>query len=142
MLFKIFTAVSMMNAVFWAVVRTEVSEERSASIIWVTRICELGTTLAIASNQCTQRSFASYCYSSYFHLDDGDATFLRNVGSHKSHTAYHPRIRHSCLQLCPHFVLIAFAYGSHCYHQPRKRPPSCSEGHLPLRQILVYPQSL
>jgi hypothetical protein len=29
-----------------ALVRTDVSEELSASIIWVTRICELGTTLA------------------------------------------------------------------------------------------------
>jgi hypothetical protein len=34
-------------------VRTDVSEELSASIIRVTRIIELGTTLAVASNQCT-----------------------------------------------------------------------------------------
>jgi hypothetical protein len=33
-----------------ALVRTEVSEERSASIIRVTRIGELGTTLAVTSN--------------------------------------------------------------------------------------------
>jgi hypothetical protein len=31
-------------------VRTDVSEERTASIIRVTRIVELGTTLAISSN--------------------------------------------------------------------------------------------
>jgi hypothetical protein len=33
--------------------RTDVSEELSASIIRVTRINELGTTLAATSNQCT-----------------------------------------------------------------------------------------
>jgi hypothetical protein len=48
-----------------AIVRTDVSEELSASIIRVTRIRELGTTLAVTSNRCT----------------------LRSVGSYKSHTA-------------------------------------------------------
>jgi hypothetical protein len=38
-----------------ALVRTDVSEELSASIIRVTRIGELGTTLAITSNQCMLR---------------------------------------------------------------------------------------
>jgi hypothetical protein len=33
-------------------VRTDVSEELSASITRVTRICELGTTLAVTSNRC------------------------------------------------------------------------------------------
>jgi hypothetical protein len=36
-------------------VRTNVSRERSASIIRVTRICELGTTLAVTSNQLMLR---------------------------------------------------------------------------------------
>jgi hypothetical protein len=49
-------AVTMRNAVFWDVsrvvlVRTDVSEERSASIIRMTRIGELGTTLAVTSNR-------------------------------------------------------------------------------------------
>jgi hypothetical protein len=35
--------------------RAHVSEERSASIIGVTRISELGTTLAVTSNRCTLR---------------------------------------------------------------------------------------
>jgi hypothetical protein len=35
-----------------ALVRTDVSDELSASIIKVTRIGELGTTLALTSNQC------------------------------------------------------------------------------------------
>jgi hypothetical protein len=51
-------------------VRADVSEEPSAPIIRVTRINELGRTLA-AADSC--------------HPDDGDATYLRNVSSHKSH---------------------------------------------------------
>jgi hypothetical protein len=38
-----------------ALVRTNVSEERSASIIRVTKIIELGTTLAVTSNRCKLR---------------------------------------------------------------------------------------
>jgi hypothetical protein len=34
-----------------ALVRTDVSEELSAPFIRVTRICELGTTLAVSSNR-------------------------------------------------------------------------------------------
>jgi hypothetical protein len=40
----------MKNTVFWDLVRIDVSEEISASIIRVTRIYELGATLAITSN--------------------------------------------------------------------------------------------
>jgi hypothetical protein len=36
-----------------ALVRTDVSEEHSASFIRMTRIGELGTTLAVTSNRCT-----------------------------------------------------------------------------------------
>jgi hypothetical protein len=38
-----------------ALVRTDVSEELTASFIRVTRIGELGTTLAVTSNRCTLR---------------------------------------------------------------------------------------
>jgi hypothetical protein len=38
-----------------ALVRTDVSEELSASFIRVTRIGELGTTLAVTSNRSTLR---------------------------------------------------------------------------------------
>jgi hypothetical protein len=38
-----------------ALVRTDVSEEIRASIIRVTRICELGTTLDVTSNRRTLR---------------------------------------------------------------------------------------
>jgi hypothetical protein len=53
-----------------ALVRTDNSEEFSASIIKVTRIGELGTTLAVTSNR------RSVCLCIH-----------RNVGSYKSHTA-------------------------------------------------------
>jgi hypothetical protein len=55
-------------------VRNYVSEELSASFIRVTRIGELGTTLTVISNGRK-------------HPDEGGATFLRTVGSYKSHTA-------------------------------------------------------
>jgi hypothetical protein len=45
---EVFTAVTMKNGVFWDV-RTDVSEELSASFIRVRRIGELGTTLAVTS---------------------------------------------------------------------------------------------
>jgi hypothetical protein len=38
-----------------ALVRTDVSEELSSSIVRVTRISELGITLAVTSNRCTLR---------------------------------------------------------------------------------------
>jgi hypothetical protein len=55
-----------------ALVRTNVSEELSASIIRVTRIGELGTTLAVTK-------FTDSC-----HPDDGGAKILLNFGSYKS----------------------------------------------------------
>jgi hypothetical protein len=65
-----------------ALVRTDVSEEPSASFIRVTRIDELGTTLAVTSNRRSVRRLLVACHS-----DEGGARFLRNVGSYKSHTA-------------------------------------------------------
>jgi hypothetical protein len=58
--FEVFTAVTMKNGVFWdltlvAFVRTDVSEEHSASFIRVTKSGELGTTLAVTSNRRTLR---------------------------------------------------------------------------------------
>jgi hypothetical protein len=47
-----------------ALVRTDFSEELSASFIKVTRICELGTTLAATSNRRTlQRNALVASYS-------------------------------------------------------------------------------
>jgi hypothetical protein len=45
-----------------ALVRTDVSEERIASIITVTRIGELGTTLAVTSNLSTLRKVGKVGY--------------------------------------------------------------------------------
>jgi hypothetical protein len=61
-----------------ALVRTDVSEELSASFISVTRIGELGTKLGVTST-------ASIVPSSPI-VDEGGAKFLRNVGSYKRHT--------------------------------------------------------
>jgi hypothetical protein len=60
-----------------ALVRTDVSEEPSASFIRVTGIGELGTTLVATRNRRNDSC----------HPDEGDDRFLRNVGSYKSHTA-------------------------------------------------------
>jgi hypothetical protein len=55
--FEVSTAVTMKNGVFWgcyavvALVRTDISEELSAFFIRVTRISEVGTTLATTSNR-------------------------------------------------------------------------------------------
>jgi hypothetical protein len=73
-----------------ALVRTDVSKEIIASNISVTRINVLETALAVTSNRRTLRRNAIHC-----HHDDGGNTFLRNVGFYNSHTAWHPKIRHS-----------------------------------------------
>jgi hypothetical protein len=54
--FEVFTAVTMNNVVFRmfrrvALVRTDVSEKRSASTMRATRISEVGTTLVVTSNR-------------------------------------------------------------------------------------------
>jgi hypothetical protein len=78
-------------------VRTDVSEELSASFIRVTRIGELGTTLAVTSNRSTLQGNTK-CYP-----DEGGARFFRNVGSYKSHTVRIPEdtilLPHSCFTL-------------------------------------------
>jgi hypothetical protein len=65
------TSAGMLRRV--ALVRTDLSEELSASIFRVTIIGELGTTLTVTSNRRM--------------LLRNSAKFLRNVGSYKSHTA-------------------------------------------------------
>jgi hypothetical protein len=58
-------------------VKTDVSEVLRAFIIRVTRIDELGTTLAVTSIRRTLRR----------NTNEGGAKFLLNVGSYKSHEA-------------------------------------------------------
>jgi hypothetical protein len=61
---------------------SEVSDERSASIIRVTRFGELGTTLALIA---TEVSYEEILCASVG--DDRSATFPRNVGYFKSYAA-------------------------------------------------------
>jgi hypothetical protein len=75
-----------------ALVRTDVSEELSASIK-ATRIGELGTTLVLTRTflrslrrlVVTASVFPSFTDSCY--PDEGGAKFLRIVGFYRSHTA-------------------------------------------------------
>jgi hypothetical protein len=78
-----------------ALVRTEVCEGLSASIIRVTRIYKVGTTLAVTSNRRMLRASTTSLYISSCHPVDGSAKFLRNAGYYKSHTALHPIRRHT-----------------------------------------------
>jgi hypothetical protein len=55
-----------------ALLRAYVSVERSASIIRVTRIGELGMSPYLTTDSC--------------HPDEGDVKFLRNFGFYKSRT--------------------------------------------------------
>jgi hypothetical protein len=71
-----------------ALVITDVSEELSASIIWVTRIGELGTTSAVTSNRSTLRiNSVSVAVNVISSPDEGCDTFLRNVSFYNSHMA-------------------------------------------------------
>jgi hypothetical protein len=63
--FEVFTAVTMKNGFFWDVMsygscKSDVSEELSASFIKVTRIGELGTTLAVTGNRRKLRRNTKY----------------------------------------------------------------------------------
>jgi hypothetical protein len=62
-----------------AILRTVVSEERSASIIRVKTIGEQGTALAVTINANVPSSL--FC----FQPDNGGYAFLRNNGSYKSY---------------------------------------------------------
>jgi hypothetical protein len=64
-----------------ALVRTDDSEERIFSIIKVTRIGELGTIMFL------RHVLRLLFTANVVHPNDGEDTFLRNVGSYKRHTA-------------------------------------------------------
>jgi hypothetical protein len=65
------------------VVRTDISEELSPSFIRVARIGELGTMLAVTSNQ---RRVHQLLVTASVVPDEGSAKFFQNVGSYMSHT--------------------------------------------------------
>jgi hypothetical protein len=60
-----------------ALVRTGVLEEGIASIIRITKIGEIGITLAVTSNR--RMMLIISC-----HPDDGGFIFLQNIGSYRS----------------------------------------------------------
>jgi hypothetical protein len=69
-----------------ALVGIDVSEELGASIIRVTKICELGTTLAVTRRE-NLKYYIFFLYGEATHHPyDGSAKLLRNVGSYKIHT--------------------------------------------------------
>jgi hypothetical protein len=80
--FEVFTAVDMKNGVFWDVTPC-------GSLVFLRSVRRLLITASVVPS------------SDYYHPDDGGAQFLRNVGSYKSHTAYHFRRRHSSRFLYP-----------------------------------------
>jgi hypothetical protein len=60
-----------------ALVRTDVSEELSASIIRVTRICEIGTTIAVTSNRRSVLHYISCLFSFMALCEVEPAWYLR-----------------------------------------------------------------
>jgi hypothetical protein len=74
---------------------TYVSEKHITSIVMVTRIGELGPTLAVNNNRSTLRLTMFLAIWLFVTLIMEAIRFLRNVGSHKSHTASYRRRRHS-----------------------------------------------
>jgi hypothetical protein len=74
-----------------ALVRSDVFEDRIASVISVERMSELGTTLAVTDFLVNVKLIVVRFFNPHY----GGDTVLRNVGSYESHTASDPRIRHS-----------------------------------------------
>jgi hypothetical protein len=65
-----------------ALVRTDVVEEHSASIIGVTRIGELGTMLAVTSNRRTLGTFLALeiLHGNFFwKIENKDVTIMQNI---------------------------------------------------------------
>jgi hypothetical protein len=71
-----------------ALVRTDVSEELSASFIGMTRICELGTTLAVTSNRRTLRRNRKL-YNGEFHNLYSSPSIIRIIKSRRIRWAGH-----------------------------------------------------
>jgi hypothetical protein len=68
-----------------AFVRIDVSEELSASIIRVTRIIELGTTLALTSNRCTLRPHCKSRGLRILHHENGDDVLPKRLFLQEPH---------------------------------------------------------
>jgi hypothetical protein len=68
------------------IVRTDVSEERSSSIIRVTRIGELGTKLAVTSNRSMLRSTSVLTRATRHHVPGDGILHSHRSENHKSYT--------------------------------------------------------
>jgi hypothetical protein len=93
--FEVFTAVTTKNGVFWDVTPCGSCKNRRfggtyASVVVVTRIGELGTTLAVfllSLRRLLVIAIDVHSRSDSCHPDEGGANFLRNVGYYKRHMA-------------------------------------------------------
>jgi hypothetical protein len=88
-----------------ALIRTDVSEDRIASIFRVNECeqvqsetvssCTGGDSTRVEKYSRVAAYTRAYCFALYLlalvHPEDGGDTTLRNVGSYKSHTASSPR---------------------------------------------------
>jgi hypothetical protein len=115
-----------------ALVRTGVSEKRIASIITVTRIGELGTTLAVTSNRSTLRR---------------NTTFLRNVGPYNSQmalssqkTAFFSTLVHYPKRVTVHSCPSTAEgnKGNNCPTAPRRTPQSHGDHAFPHPPVQVH----
>jgi hypothetical protein len=75
---------------------TDVSEERIASIFRVEKSVSEEPAWAGGGTLPTSATCSHWFHArGFYYPEDGDDTFLRNVGSHKLYMAKHPRRRHS-----------------------------------------------
>jgi hypothetical protein len=108
-----------------ALVRTDVSEEVSPSFIRVTRISELGTTLAVTSNRCTLRrnTQRNIPEDAILHSDrrenlksqmltpfkDKVADFVRTVRNTELHCSFRTSQETHCMSATESIRLMVFA---------------------------------
>jgi hypothetical protein len=82
-----------------ALVRTDVSKEPSTSFIRVTRIGELGTTLAVTSNRGTLRRNTMYFFAA-FYVPQSDRTENTAINGYSIH-AYVSVVADNFIELLP-----------------------------------------
>jgi hypothetical protein len=105
-------------------VRTDVSEERIASIFKVEK--SVSKEPAWASGTRLQTTCSCWLLAvRYFYPEVGGDTFLRNVGSHKIYTASHSRKRHSSDQSSAYHPSYLSKIHFSIIHPPTSRSSYC-----------------
>jgi hypothetical protein len=98
-IFEVFTAVTLKNAVFWDVApcRSCVNRSFGGTYRFHLQDRKIGEQGNGVSRWLQSASTCSRCFLArrFFYSEDEGDTFLRNFGSHKIYTAPHPRRRHS-----------------------------------------------